>query len=109
MYSSEPKKSSPVRLLILADDLTGALDTGVKLSSAAANGDADTERSEMVNVSVTCSCECSLSAVPGETDVLVIDTETRHCSSEKAYQIIYDIVRRASKAGVPHIYILKVV
>lgn len=79
-----------LRLLIIADDFTGALDTGVQLAA----------------------CGISTRVVVGdakelETDtstVLVVDTETRHLTQNAASQTIKEIVDRAVKAGVPCIY-----
>ena len=79
-----------LRLLIIADDFTGALDTGVQLAA----------------------CGISTRVVVGdakelETDtstVLVVDTETRHLTQNAASQIIEELVGRAVKANVPCIY-----
>ena len=39
-----------------------------------------------------------------DTEVLVIDAETRHLTSERAYQIVYYLVRQAREEGVQYIY-----
>ena len=79
-----------LRLLILADDFTGALDTGVRFAArgiptqvVTAEGFAD---------------------VPKQTEVLVIDTETRHLSPEEASNRIYALTLSAIQAGISCIY-----
>lgn len=79
-----------VYLLILADDFTGALDTGVQFSK------------QGVKTQVTLDYNVDFSIC--ESDVLVVDTETRHLTKKKAYSIISDLVKRAKKDGVPYIY-----
>lgn len=79
------------KLLILADDLTGALDSGVQF---AVKGDC---------VKIYVDAKCAFDALD-ETDVLVIDTETRHIASEEAYKIIYELVSKAKAFGINKIY-----
>ncbi len=79
-----------LRLLIIADDFTGALDTGVQFAA----------------------CGVSTRVVVGETaelagcesTVLVVDTETRHLSAAAAGAAIETLTRHAVEAGVPCIY-----
>ena len=79
------------KFIILADDLTGALDSGVQLAQGG------------MKVLITLDREDPLLRIDG-ADVLVIDTETRHIASESAYKIIYDIVRKMKEYGVHTIY-----
>lgn len=81
-----------VKLLIIADDFTGALDTGVQF---AVNG---------TPTLVVTDREIDFDSVNPEIRVLVLDAETRHLDAEQAYRIVYDAVARAGKAGVPYIY-----
>ncbi len=81
-----------IRLLIFADDFTGALDTGVRMAAAGAKtrvlvGGAQ----ELANNTEDCS-------------VLVLDAETRHLTPENAYQIIYDLVSEAVAQEIPYIF-----
>ncbi|MBR0138274.1 MAG: four-carbon acid sugar kinase family protein [Erysipelotrichaceae bacterium] len=80
-----------VKLLILADDLTGALDSGVQFAS---KGDKVIIRSDYRK------------AFDGKdnTDVLVIDTESRHISSTEAYNRIYALAKEAYESGIKKIY-----
>lgn len=79
-----------VKLLILADDFTGALDTGVQFSGKGI-------RTQVVVNShwVEPASDC---------DVMVIDVETRHVPKEKAYEIVYDVCQQAVKYGIRCFY-----
>lgn len=79
------------KLLILADDLTGALDSGVQF---AVKGDC---------VKIYVDAKCAFDALE-EIDVLVIDTETRHIQPEEAYKTIYELVSKAKALGIKKIY-----
>lgn len=72
-----------VKLLIIADDFTGALDTGVQFASCGA----DTKVITDPHYDFT---------LAGDNDVLVFDSETRHIKSEDAYRIVYEFVKRAN-------------
>ncbi|MBQ4061896.1 MAG: four-carbon acid sugar kinase family protein [Christensenellaceae bacterium] len=80
------------RLLIIADDFTGALDTGVKLSSY----DAKTR----VYMGTSAFFENDISDV----QVMVIDANTRHLSAKEAYRTVFDIVSHARSIGIEYIY-----
>ncbi len=79
------------KLLVIADDLTGALDSGVQLAS---KGD---------RVLVSLDCEDGLRHAP-EADVIVIDSESRHDAQDVAYQKVSCLVEQALAMGVSHIY-----
>lgn len=79
-------------LLIIADDFTGALDTGVQFAS---NG---------LRVKVTTDIAFDFRVLCTK-DVLVMDTETRHCNAKQAYERIHQIAERATDCKVQ--YILK--
>lgn len=81
-----------IKILILADDITGALDTGVKFATSGAAVRVATDRTY------------DLMKDNNNTDVLVINTETRHIPYQDAYQIVFDIIKKAFAAGIPHIY-----
>lgn len=80
-----------MKLLIIADDFTGALDTGVQFAAAG------------IRVKVMTKADCDLKSIPSEIRVLVLDAETRHLDAGAAYAAVYRTVRRAREAGVPHI------
>lgn len=79
-----------ILLLIVADDFTGALDTGVQF---AAQG---------VQTRVVVGTHMALEHY--ETTVLVVDTETRHLPANEAYDITAELIKQAKEAGVKYIY-----
>lgn len=81
-----------IRLLIIADDFTGALDTGVHFVAHGAK------------VRVVTNPMVDLRKYADETEVLVVDGETRHLSSGDAYNVIKQIADYAVEMMIPHIY-----
>lgn len=81
-----------MKLLIIADDFTGALDTGVQF---AAKGAA---------TCVSVDPELPMDTLGAELQVLVLDAETRHLTGQQAYEVVFRAVRRALEAGFTHIY-----
>lgn len=77
-------------LLIIADDFTGALDTGVQF---AAHG-----------IQTRVVVDSFLDFTAQEAEVLVVDTETRHLPADEAYDIVARLTERALHAGVSYIY-----
>ena len=84
-------KEIRTKLLILADDLTGALDSGVQF---AGKGD---------KVIVRTGWEGAFEHSE-EADVLVVDTESRHIAKEDAYDMVYRLTKEALAAGIRTIY-----
>jgi len=80
-----------IQLLILADDFTGALDTGVQFAACGAD------------VRVVTGADADPAAVP-PCEVLVVDTETRHLPAEQAGEIVGRVAERAAALGVPYLY-----
>ncbi len=78
------------KILILADDLTGSLDTGVQMTAKGYDVTVQTE-----NTGIPADIRC---------DVLVINTDTRHTDSTDAYQTVSDLVKDALCAGFDCIY-----
>ena len=68
------------KLLIIADDLTGALDTGVKFSQA--------------GLRTTVSTRWQDSSVGEGADVTVLCADTRHLPGEQAYRVIRSIAEK---------------
>lgn len=79
-----------LHLLILADDFTGALDTGVQFAAC--------------GISTRVVVDHAVQMEACESTVLVVDTETRHLSAEKAYEIVQRLTETAMKANVLCIY-----
>lgn len=82
-----------IDIIIIADDFTGALDTGVQFASKGIK--------TLVKTGTDCDFD-KLSAK--EIQILVLDTETRHLSADEAYQIVYKITKKALEKGVHHVY-----
>ena len=78
-----------MKLLVIADDFTGALDTGIQFSS--------------FGIEVYVLFELKRVEVPGNT-VLIYDAETRHKTPEKAYAMIREIVQWARENEITGIY-----
>lgn len=82
-----------VKLLIIADDITGALDTGVQFVNYGIM--------PLLLVQQRVEYEKYKDNI---IEVLVIDAETRHMKAEDAYRVVYQLVREAAEAGVKFIY-----
>ena len=80
-----------VKLLIIADDFTGALDTGVQFTKVG------------IETKVIVNTELDLDQ-NSDVEVLVLNAETRHLEKEQAYSIIYQLIKTAEKAKIPFIY-----
>lgn len=85
-----------VELMIIADDFTGALDSGVHFA----------ERGIRTRVIVSMEDDRSWEEGlrSGETTVLVVDAETRHAMPEQAGRKVHAVVSDCKKAGIPYIY-----
>lgn len=81
-----------VELLILADDFTGALDTGVQFAARGAI------------TRVVTNPNCKFSKSEDDVQVLVVAAESRHLPPEAARELVLQTVRRALEAGVKYIY-----
>lgn len=79
------------KLLVIADDFTGALDTGIQFAR------------EGTKTCVAIGSDgvlASRAAYP----VIVIDSETRHLQHGEAYEAVYRLVNEARTAGVEYVY-----
>ena len=81
-----------IQILMIADDFTGALDTGVQLASTGAK------------TRVIASSSADLRESGHGAEVLVVDAETRHLPPERAFEVVAGITRQAIRLGIPHIY-----
>lgn len=81
-----------VKLLIIADDFTGALDTGVQFAARGAR------------TCVVTDPAYDFSQAGAEIQVLVLDAETRHLAPEAAYGVVRRAAADALGAGFTHIY-----
>lgn len=85
-------KNSPGKILVLADDLTGALEAGAKFA-----GQGITSRVSIAN-------RARIPVVPRAISVMVLDTETRHAPSEEAEHKVHELCRAAIAGGFGLIY-----
>lgn len=81
-----------IKLLILADDFTGALDTGVQFAARGAR------------TCVVTDPAYDFTRAAGDVQVLVMDAETRHLGAKEAYGVVHRAVRDALGAGFTYIY-----
>lgn len=81
-----------VKLIVIADDFTGALDTAVQFAS------------EGANTKVVVDSDYQLSQINEDVEVLVINAESRHLSSDEAYLVVHRIVEQAVDLGIPNIF-----
>lgn len=80
-----------IRLVVLADDFTGALDTGIQFGKLGIR----TVVTQQTNGRMAAGDDC---------EVLVINTESRHLTEKKAAQRLYEISSNVKKAGIPFLY-----
>jgi len=81
-----------LRVLIIADDLTGACDTGVQFSNRG------------VGTMVTCDRDVDPASLAPDVSVLAVNVESRHLAPTEAAARVAEVVRRAKAAGVRHFY-----
>lgn len=81
-----------LQLFIIADDFTGALDTGIQFQKRGI-------RTQVLTRTWTQDDE-----IHPDTEVLVVDAETRPMSPEDAYRTVRDLTSHARANGVPIIY-----
>lgn len=81
-----------IKLLVIADDFTGALDTGVQFSNLG------------IATLVSTNINIDYAEVDQTIEVLVIDTESRYLSYEEAYRKVKDVLERARAQGILYIY-----
>lgn len=82
-----------IKFLIIADDFTGTIDTSVQFSK--------------IGIPTLVTIDTDIDFLEPEckdVQVLAINTESRHMSPREAYDIVYRIVSKAVKYGIPHIY-----
>lgn len=80
------------KLLIVADDFTGGLDTGVQFAR------------QGVAARVVVNPDGTGDWTQTDGQVLVAVTESRHLPPDAAYAVVFRIVAEARRAGIPYIY-----
>lgn len=81
-----------IRLLVIADDFTGGLDTGVQFASRG------------IPTCVLTDLNADFSTAASECEILVVVAETRHLPATEAYDIVYHVARKGTDLGIEHIY-----
>lgn len=81
-----------IRLVVIADDFTGSLDTGIKFAQTGAV------------TQMMIGADFELARIKETCQVLIVDSETRHLPSKEAYGIVYDLVKRLAQYGVQTFY-----
>jgi uncharacterized protein YgbK (DUF1537 family) len=81
-----------LKLLVIADDFTGALDTGVQFSK------------QGIQTFVSTETAVQYDQLSDEIEVLVLNTESRHLTFNQAYEKLRMILESARVAQVPFIY-----
>lgn len=81
-----------VKLMIISDDFTGALDSGVQF---AAYG---------THTKVITDPAYDASQAGENAEVVVVNAESRHLSPAEAYKRVFFIAQCAQNAGIPYIY-----
>lgn len=79
------------KLLVIADDFTGALDTGVQFAK------------QGIPTFVTTDLSGDFTGRE-DAEVLVLDLESRHLPPAEAYGRVERVARAASESGIPHFY-----
>ena len=81
-----------IKLVIIADDLTGALDTGVQFSK------------KNMSVIVTTDLNFNFEEFSKEIDVIVIDTESRHIPNDEAKKRVKSVLSKLDKEKIKFFY-----
>lgn len=81
-----------VKLVIIADDLTGALDTGVQFSK------------KNMSTIVTTDLNFNFADICKEADVVVIDTESRHIPADEAKERVKSVLSKFNKEEIKFFY-----
>lgn len=81
-----------IKLLVLADDFTGSLDTGVQF------------RAKGTRIRIGSPDNRCFANPDDDIQVLIIDTESRHLPPAEAAAVVRRVVREAVAAGVQYIY-----
>ena len=101
------KKQSMIKLLIIADDLTGALDTGVQFAKHGTRTLVTADACSGAGAGTCASLGSALDAASigiADIETLCIDTESRHMPAQEAYARVRALAEEAVTAGVPRIY-----
>lgn len=80
------------KVVIIADDFTGALDTGVQFAGKG------------ISTTVTQKTDADIAKLFESFQVIVVDTESRHLPYREAYELVHSVALNAIGAGADIIY-----
>lgn len=81
-----------IKMLVIADDFTGALDTGVQFTR------------QGLYTKISTNINFDYDSINDDLDILVIDAQTRHLTYKEAYSAVKIISEKAIANGVEYIY-----
>lgn len=81
-----------VKLAVIADDLTGALDTGIKFSMKG------------IRTQVFTDIPLPFEEISGDTEAVIIDTESRHLDKDRAQDLVFRLVCQCTEKGIRRFY-----
>ena len=79
-------------ILIIADDLTGALDTGIQFGAG------------KISIQIGPEGFRKWKETAADMPVCIVDAETRHMKPEDAYRTVYNLAAQAREAGIQYVY-----
>lgn len=79
-----------MKLFVLADDMTGAMDTAVKFVEAGFATHVAVDAGDVLQAN--------------GAQVIVLNADSRHLPAEQAYRAVYDATRKAVEAGAEYFY-----
>ena len=80
------------KLMIIADDMTGTLDTGIQFTK------------QGIIVSVIIDPEFLSGTVMTDCEVLAVNSSSRHLPPKQAFDAVYRIAALGRQAGIPYVY-----
>ena len=87
-----PRGMLMIRLMIIADDFTGGLDTGVQFARKG------------IRTRVVTDWQADYREAADGCEVLVVVAESRHVTACQAYDMVYRIVKKSAELQIPFIY-----
>lgn len=81
-----------LKFVIIADDLTGSLDTGVQFTK------------KNIPTLVITDLQFELSSIPQNIEAVVIDTESRHIDGKEAKKLIKSIAEKFKNSSIKYFY-----
>ncbi len=95
-----------IRALIIADDLTGAMDTAVHFAGRGLSTQIlaklpEKEGSQKTEGGAALTDDRWLMS---DAEVVAVNADSRHLPADQAHRIVYDLAKKAEEAGIPCIY-----